>query len=137
MLTFIKQNKVLTIVAALVIFGIAIYSFSSSGGSSSNGSLLSSSNAADSAASQQLLVTLANLHTIRLDGTIFSDPVYLSLTDFGTVISPESVGRRNPFAPFTGSSTPQVNVGTIPRVSTSPTGTNPPTPRTRVFPAGQ
>lgn len=52
--------------------------------------------------SQELLVTLSNLRTIRLDETIFEDPVFISLSDFGVVIPPEAVGRRNPFAPFVG-----------------------------------
>jgi hypothetical protein len=139
MLTFIKQNKLLSIVAALFIFGITFYTFTSSGGNSGSSALLNTSDVSNSAASQQLLVTLANLHTIRLDGTIFNDPVYLSLTDYGVVIAPENVGRRNPFVPFSGTSTPQVNLGTsatVP-VSGSIPGTNPPTPRVRVFPAGQ
>lgn len=53
-----------------------------------------------SSVSQGLLVTLSNLHTIRLDATIFTNPVFLSLNDFGVTIPPENVGRPNPFAPF-------------------------------------
>ena len=56
------------------------------------------------ALSQQLLVTLQNLHTIKLDNSIFSDPAFQSLTDFGVVIPPEAVGRRNPFVPLVGAS---------------------------------
>ena len=52
--------------------------------------------------SQDLLVALQNLHTIALDNGIFSDPVFVSLTDFGVTIPPENVGRRNPFIPLTG-----------------------------------
>jgi hypothetical protein len=108
MTTFIKQNKLLTIVAVVFIFGIALYTYSASSGSpgvSSSGLLATSD--ASSATSQQLLVVLANLRTIRLNQAIFSDPVFLSLADFGVVISPESVGRRNPFLPFAGTSTVQ------------------------------
>jgi len=54
------------------------------------------------ALSQNLLVTLQNLHTIKLDNSIFSDPAFQSLTDFGVVIPPEAVGRRNPFLPLSG-----------------------------------
>lgn len=55
------------------------------------------------ALSQNLLVTLQNLRTIKLDNSIFSDPTYQSLTDFGVVIPRQEPGRRNPFAPLTGS----------------------------------
>ena len=53
--------------------------------------------------SQNLLITLQNLHTIKLDDTIFSDPAFQSLTDFGVIIPLEAAGRRNPFLPLTGS----------------------------------
>lgn len=47
-----------------------------------------------------LLITLAGLNTIRLDGDIFADPVFVSLTDFGVIIAPQPAGRRNPFLPI-------------------------------------
>lgn len=50
--------------------------------------------------SRDLVVTLSNLSTIRLDDSIFTDPVFLSLSDFGVQIPLQNVGRRNPFAPF-------------------------------------
>lgn len=50
--------------------------------------------------SQELLVTLSNLRTIKLDETIFNDPIFTTLSDFGVVIPPEAIGRRNPFAPI-------------------------------------
>jgi len=50
--------------------------------------------------SQEILTTLSSLNTIRLDNTIFSDPVFTSLTDYGVTIPPENIGRRNPFAPL-------------------------------------
>lgn len=138
MITFIKQNKLLTIVAVIFIFGVAYYTFSSSG-NSTQPVLSTSSDASSSAATQQLLVVLANLRTIRLDDTVFKDPVFLSLSDFGVVISPEAVGRRNPFAPFTGTSTTQTKIttpGITPVSRTVPgQGVNPPTPRVRVLPS--
>jgi hypothetical protein len=140
MFTFIKQNRILSVVVVVFVFVIAFYTFfMGSSGSTGNATLLDTTGA-NSAASQQLLVTLANLHTIRLDSNIFNDPVFLSLTDFGVVISPESVGRRNPFAPFTATSSPTANGNTrINTVTPTPVsgtipGTNPPTPRVRVFP---
>ncbi len=49
--------------------------------------------------SQELLLTLGQVTTITLDETLFKDPVYLSLSDFGVTIPRQTAGRRNPFAP--------------------------------------
>lgn len=54
----------------------------------------------ESPLSSDLLLALGNLSTIRLDETIFTDPVFQSLTDFGVTIPPQATGRRNPFAPL-------------------------------------
>lgn len=83
-------------VLALIYFGFSSLSASPS---------LSSTDASTSSPiSQNLLVTLTNLRTIKLDGSIFSDPTFVSLTDFGVVIPPPpSVGRTNPFAPASAS----------------------------------
>lgn len=140
MFTFIKQNKLFVIVAILFVLGVSYYAFSSSGSGPAS-TLTTSGNDDVSAASQQLLVVLANLRTIRLDDSIFKDQVFLSLTDYGVVISPENVGRRNPFAPFSSTTPnqPVINTAPVPPVSGSipvkqPQGANPPTPRVRVFP---
>lgn len=47
---------------------------------------------------RELLTTLARLKSTKLDTSIFSDPVFVSLRDFGVEIAPQPVGRRNPFA---------------------------------------
>ena len=63
---------------------------------------LTSSDSGSIAASQNLLVTLQNLHTIKLDNSIFSDPSFQSLTDFGVTLPQGTYGRRNPFEPLAG-----------------------------------
>lgn len=50
--------------------------------------------------SGDLLAVLGSLNTIVLDESIFDDPVFESLTDFGVTIPSQATGRRNPFAPF-------------------------------------
>ena len=95
---FLKKNKTVTAVAILAIFVLLYFLFYSFSGSSTP-STIDSSNT--DAVSQSLLVTLSNLHTIRLDGSVFQNPVFVSLTDFGVVIPPEATGRRNPFSPIT------------------------------------
>lgn len=49
--------------------------------------------------SQDTLAVLASLHVIKLDTSIFTNPVFESLTSFGVELTPENVGRRNPFLP--------------------------------------
>ena len=56
---------------------------------------------APSADSQEIVATLLALRAVTLSGTIFTDPVFMSLQDFGVDIQPEPVGRPNPFLPLT------------------------------------
>jgi hypothetical protein len=74
---------------------------------------------------QSFITTLLTLNSISLTGTIFKDPAFASLKDFGVDIITEPSGRPNPFAPLsaiapaTGTSTP--SIGTLPtRVPTPP-----------------
>ena len=77
--------------------------------------------------SQEIVTTLLQLRTVSLSGTIFSDPSFASLRDFGTQIMSEPIGRPNPFAPlFSRTATPAASVST-----TTPTSTLPRIPRAR------
>lgn len=51
-------------------------------------------------ADKSLVDTLLQLRAVSLGGSIFTDPAFMSLRDFGTQIIPEPVGRPNPFAPI-------------------------------------
>jgi hypothetical protein len=93
MMALIKKNMVL--IGVFVVAAGALYYFYSAGGSSP----LLSQSTQDSPVSQEILTTLGNLRTIKLDSSIFSDPLFLSLSDFGVAIPPAAAGRRNPFAP--------------------------------------
>jgi len=59
----------------------------------------------ESGVDKDLVSTLLQLRTVSLTGTIFSDPAFQSLQDFGTQIIPEPVGRPNPFTPASYRST--------------------------------
>lgn len=90
----LKNSKIMTglVLVAVVVLGYFAYS-----------SLSTPSPAVviqESPASQSLLVALSNLHTIKLNGAVFSDPAFQSLSDFGVTIPPQPTGRRNPFAPL-------------------------------------
>lgn len=53
----------------------------------------------ESGVDKDLVGTLLQLRTVSLTGTVFADPAFQTLQDFGTQIVPEPVGRPNPFTP--------------------------------------
>lgn len=91
----LKNKKLMGALVAVLVLGLGYYLWSST----SSSPLLSSAGQGTSPISQEILTTLGQLHTIRLDPAIFTDPVFVSLTDFGVTIPPQTAGRRNPFAP--------------------------------------
>jgi hypothetical protein len=58
-----------------------------------------------------LLTALGQLRQLKLDETIFDNPVFTSFTDYGTELLPQPKGRPNPFAPFDSISTSTPLVG--------------------------
>jgi hypothetical protein len=51
---------------------------------------------------QDLIDTLAELQSVQLDSSIFSNPAFLALKDFGIVLADEPKGRTNPFQDISG-----------------------------------
>lgn len=51
-------------------------------------------------ADSDVVASLLALRAISLAGTIFEDPAFRRLQDFGNEVTPEPVGRSNPFAPL-------------------------------------
>lgn len=99
----LAHNKFVVAVLAVLIAGSAWFMLS--GGSGEQSALITEDFAAPSSqADRDLVATLLQLRSVSLDGTIFSDPVFQSLRDFGSQIIPEPVGRQNPFAPLQGAS---------------------------------
>jgi len=49
---------------------------------------------------QTILVLLNNLNRVTLDDSIFSNKIFVSLTDFGRPIEDQIIGRQNPFLPI-------------------------------------
>ncbi len=94
-MNILKNKKVIGAVAAVAVLGLVYYLWTSS----SSTPLLSSTAEGTSPISQEILATVGQLHTIKLDPAVFTDPVFVSLTDFGVTIPPQTAGRRNPFAP--------------------------------------
>lgn len=56
--------------------------------------------AADAVVGKNLLALLLTLKSIELKEDIFADPAFRRLEDFSLELAPQSVGRVNPFAPF-------------------------------------
>jgi hypothetical protein len=60
---------------------------------------------------RELLALLNTLRSLSLDGDVFERPEFASLIDFSVPISPNPLGRRNPFAPIgVGNVIPQAAV---------------------------
>ncbi len=54
----------------------------------------------ENAAEAELISLLLSLRSVNLDETVFTLPAFRSLVDFSRKLSPEPVGRANPFLPF-------------------------------------
>lgn len=103
----LQNKKVLGLIAA---FTLAVGAFLVLGGSAGAPAVSSSPATpylsvapgvqADVIVGQDLLAALALLKTIQLDTSVFADPIFKSLSDWGKTIPPQPVGRRNPFAPL-------------------------------------
>ena len=77
---------------------------------------------------RDLLAALAKLKSTKLDTSIFEDPVFGTLKDFGVEIAAQPVGRRNPFGSFSGNASSRI---------TGAGSVRPPLPTGTVKPATQ
>ena len=95
-----KKYRTLILVAILII--IALFSYPILFGGDGDTPVLSSQTLSEqrAAVGGELLSTLLKLKSLQLNDSIFTDPAFERLEDFGTPLSPEPVGRRNPFAPL-------------------------------------
>ncbi|KKW11485.1 MAG: hypothetical protein UY50_C0012G0004 [Parcubacteria group bacterium GW2011_GWA2_49_9] len=89
----------------LLLLGIFFYWLSGTGSKDPGPVSVLSESPLDATLGRELLSALAKLHSTKLDTTVFSDPVFASLKDFGVEIAAQPVGRHNPFAAFIGSAT--------------------------------
>ncbi|MBL4644611.1 MAG: hypothetical protein JKX80_01965 [Candidatus Pacebacteria bacterium] len=96
MIDIIKQNKVVLVIVILIIIAFVWFGFLSERKPTTS-LLTSETRSDDSAAEQEILRLLLDMRSIRLDDTIFKNPAFTSLRDFGRDIIPEPVGRTNPF----------------------------------------
>ena len=83
------------------------------------GVLINQDSADTSKMGAEVLTALNQLKTLKLDDSIFKDKTFVSLEDFSKPLSPEPVGRINPFSPIGVE-----NTITIKATSTTPTRTS-------------
>jgi|SRR6185295_11437407 len=99
-MNFITRYKNILGIAAVLVVAFFIYSYFFTGAPAEQ--VLSSTESATSTESvdQDLIGLLLKLRSITLNDSIFTDPAFQSLQDFGKELVPEPVGRANPFAPL-------------------------------------
>ena len=138
----LKNKKVLMLIAGFAIIAAALLIFGGSASPSSSSSpaapylsVAPSADAnADVALGGDLLAALALLRTIQLDTSVFANPIFKSLSDWGKKIAPQPAWRRNPFAPL-GGGAPAKSSGNA--AQTTPTPSAPTAPTTPPASAAQ
>lgn len=111
MASFKKYKTIFLVIIAVVVTGVAYNMFFKK---ENNRNLLVSDTGligSDSQASlvgDDLLTLLLDIRSVKLDDDIFSRESFKSLEDFSQSITPEPVGRKNPFAPVGFVASPSV-----------------------------
>jgi hypothetical protein len=100
MMNFIKRYQSLLGIVAILIAAFVIYSVFFAHPAPAPLSKISVATTQDPV-DQQLIALLLTLHSITLDSSLFDNPKFTGLRDFGRDLVPEPVGRKNPFAPLT------------------------------------
>jgi len=94
---WIKRHKLIITVFVILIILFVIYSIYFS---SDDDVSLNRVNGGGAVAEQELLSLLSSLRSIELDESLFSTSVFRSMVDFSQELTPEPIGRINPFLPF-------------------------------------
>lgn len=118
----LKNKLILIVLCGIVLAGVVWYSFMRD---DSKQLLQTKDLTTATGVDNDVVGVLLQLRAISLSGTIFTDPAFQSLQDFGKEIVPEPIGRPNPFAPLTGAAV---------RVSTSTATTTTRAPARQVAP---
>lgn len=95
----LKNKLILIVLCGIVLAGVVWYSFMRD---DSTQLLQTKDLTTATGVDNDVVGVLLQLRAISLSGTIFTDPAFQSLQDFGKEIVPEPIGRPNPFAPLTG-----------------------------------
>lgn len=112
MMDYISQHKLISLVILIALIGAAWWGFTQT---SAPAPVVSTTNVGGNATDTQdaqIVQTLLQLQAVSLNGTILTDPGFLSLQDFTTQIVSEPIGRPNPFAPISATVVPVVATST-------------------------
>lgn len=116
-MSWILQHKLIFIVAIVLVAGGVWFGLSSSAPPApllTTDTIKATGSPTEESADQELVGSLLSLRAVSLSGTIFADPAFTGLQDFGTPIVPEPVGRPNPFAPLQGTASAGAGTGGAP-----------------------
>lgn len=103
-MNFLLKHKIVILLIGVGVAGVAWFAMTSSGPAP-----LLSTEVIGGGPDQELVETLLALRSVKLDGTIFSEPAFTLLQDYSQPIIQEPVGRDNPFAPLEGATSPAAN----------------------------
>lgn len=95
----VNKKNLIIIGVLVVIIGIAGY-FYSTRDQTSDTLLSSEFSTTTTVVDSDLLSALRELKKLRLDDSIFTNPVWMSLNDFGKTLADQPKGRPNPFLPL-------------------------------------
>jgi len=100
-----QKTIIITLIIVALLFGVAFYYSGGKGKSDNSVVALKNTNTGAGAlpsgnGGREVFKMLTVLKSIKLDTKFFNDDVFQSLNDFSVELSPEEVGRINPFAPL-------------------------------------
>ena len=98
----IKKYKNILVIVTIVVVAFVAYSMFFAGRDITTNILTSSTvgPGIQSSVNSELLLLLINLKSIRLNDSLFGDPAFKELRDYGQDLVPEPLGRENPFSPI-------------------------------------
>ncbi len=114
------MRKLISILGLVLVVGFGYFALAqyieTAHGQSSNSLLVPAESAYSntSATGAQVLALLNRLQNITLDDSIFKSPAFANLQDWTVTITPQQVGRSNPYLPAFGA---PASSAKVPKVS--------------------
>ena len=110
-----SSKKTIVIIIIIIVLAVLAYFYFSGNPSASQSDTLEQSGGEQLSqeaeiAGARVLALLNQISSLKIDVSIFNDPVYKSLVDYSIEIPEQKIGRVNPFAPLPGF------IETIPKV---------------------
>ena len=93
----ISRTVAIVIVLGLIVVAAIGYTLMQNGNTDDT---ISVSDGAATASEANFITLASELDSIEFDTSILADPRFLSLSNIHTAITPEPMGREDPFAPF-------------------------------------